>query len=248
MHDTRLHVSLSSLNRYHLLPPLNRDDANFVSLYAIEGWKGESMRILVVAALLGTTLVAAPASQTSQEVRASDSLERAFAPDGRIKMDLSAGDYRISAGQDTRIRVQWSVRDPNQLSKVLVRADVQRHLDANISTAGPSNGQLKVVIQVPAQADLYIRLTAGDLRVEDIRGNKDVELHAGDIDIDVGRPEDYHHVEASVWAGDLTATPFRISKGGLFRSFDWNGNGPYRLHARLKAGDLRLYSKSVAVR
>ena len=205
------------------------------------------MRILIVAAILGTTLVAAPASQTTPEARTSDSLERAFAPNGRIKMDLSAGDYRISAGQETRVRVQWSVRDPNQLSKVVVRADMH-NLDGTISTTGPSNSHLKVVIQVPAQADLYVRLTAGDLRVEDIRGNKDIELYAGDIDIDVGRPEDYHHVEASVWAGDLTATPFRISKGGLFRSFDWNGKGPYRLHAGLKAGDLRLYSKSADVR
>jgi hypothetical protein len=98
---------------------------------------------------------------------------------------------------------------------------------------------------VPTQADLYVRLTAGDLRVESIRGNKDIELHAGDVDIDVGRPEDYQHVDASVWAGDLTAAPFHVNKGGLFRSFDWNGNGRYRLHARLKAGDLRLSSKSI---
>jgi hypothetical protein len=204
------------------------------------------MRVLAVAAVLGTTLVAAPASQTTGDARTSGSLERAFAINGRINMDLSAGDYRISGVQDNRIRLQWSVRDPDQLSKVSVRADV-RALDASISTSGPSNSHLKVVIQVPAQADLYVRLTAGDLRVEDIRGNKDIELHAGDVDIDVGRPEDYHHVEASVWAGDLTATPFRVSKGGLFRSFDWNGNGPYRLHARLKAGDLRLFSKSAEV-
>ena len=77
-----------------------------------------------------------------------------------------------------------------------------------------------------------------------MRGNKDVELHAGDLSIDVGRAEDYNHVDASLWAGDLHAAPFNVVKGGLFRSFDWNGKGPYRLHAKMKAGDLRLYSKS----
>jgi hypothetical protein len=112
-----------------------------------------------------------------------------------------------------------------------------------ITTDGPSNKGFKVAIQVPRQADLYVRLTAGDLRIEGIQGNKDIELHAGDVRIDVGRAEDYHNVDASVWAGEIQAAPFQVYKGGLFRSFDWSGKGPYRLHARLKAGDLRLFSK-----
>ena len=86
-------------------------------------------------------------------------------------------------------------------------------------------------------------MTAGDIRIEDVRGNKDIELHAGDVRIDVGRAEDYNSVDASVWAGDIKAEPFNTIKGGLFRSFEWNGHDPYRLHARLKAGDLRLYRK-----
>lgn len=60
----------------------------------------------------------------------------------------------------------------------------------------------------------------------------------------MARPDDYRRVEASVWAGELKAAPFRISKGGLFRSFDWRGDGEYRLRAKLKAGELHLYSKS----
>jgi hypothetical protein len=203
------------------------------------------MRTIVVAALLGTALVAVPASQ-SMDGRPSDSLERPFAANGRIRMDLSAGEYRISGSPDNRIRLQWSVRDPDQLSKVKARVDV-RHLDASITTDGPGN-HFKVVIQVPARADLHVRLTAGELTLQDVQGNKDIELHAGEMDIDVGRAEDYQHVDAGVWAGELTAAPYHVAKEGLFRSFDWNGNGPYRLHAHLKAGELRLFSKSRAER
>ena len=196
----------------------------------------------IVGAILGAALVAGAAAAT-QEARTSDSLERPFVSNGRLRMDLSAGDYRIAGTKSDRIRLEWSVQDAGQLSRVRIRADV-RGADATISTDSPNNSRFKVLIQVPTQADLYVRLTAGDLRVESIRGNKDIELHAGDVDIDVGRPEDYRHVDASVWAGDLTAAPFHVYKGGLFRSFDWNGNGTYRLHAHLKAGDLRLFSKS----
>ena len=197
----------------------------------------------IVAAAIGAALLAGLATPTAQEARTSESLERSFASNGRIRMDLSAGDYRITGTQADRIRLEWSVHDPGQLSRVRVDANV-RGADATISTDSPGNSHFKVVIQVPTQADLHVRLTAGDLRVENIRGNKDIELHAGDVDIDVGRPEDYKHVDASVWAGDLTAAPFNVYKGGLFRSFDWNGSGPYTLHAKLKAGDLRLFTKS----
>jgi len=200
------------------------------------------MRIVIAAALAGFALVALPALQATQESRATDSLERAFVSNGRIKMDLSAGEYRISGSPDNRIRLDWSVRDPGQLSKVKARADV-KGADATITTDGPSN-HFKVNIQVPTRTDLYVRLTAGDLRIQQIEGNKDVEVHAGDVRIDVGRAQDYQRVDAGIWVGDLNAEPFQISKEGLFRSFDWKGNGPYHLHAHLKAGDLRLISKS----
>ena len=201
------------------------------------------MRIALATAILGTALITAPQAGTDQEGRAKESLERPFAQNGRIRMDLSAGDYHISGSPDNRIRLEWSLRDAAQLPRVKARADVRDH-EATITTDGPSNKGLRVVIQVPRQADLYVRLTAGDLRIEGIQGNKDVELHAGDVRIDVGRAEDYRNVDASVWAGDITAPPFQVTKGGLFRSFDWRGKGPYRLHAKLMAGDLHLFSKA----
>jgi hypothetical protein len=201
---------------------------------------------IVAAAILGTALVGSPALLATQESRTSDSLERAFEPSGRIRMDLSAGDYRITGTRDHVIRLTWSVRTPDQLSKVKARADV-RGSDATITTDGPSNN-FKVTIQVPSRSDLHVRLSAGDLTVQQIEGNKDVEVHAGDVDIDVGRAEDYHAVDAAIWAGEIDAGPFHIAKEGLFRSFDWKGQGPYRLHAHLKAGDLRLWSKAADTR
>ena len=198
------------------------------------------MRTLVVAALLGTALVAAPTSQTTQNTRVSDSLERPFPTNGRIRMDLSAGEYRITGSRENRVRLQWRVRNPDELSQVRARADV-RDREATILTDGPGN-HFEVDIQVPSRADLYVRLTAGELSVEGIEGNKDISLHAGELDIDVGRPEDYHSVSASVWAGEVHADPYNESKEGLFRSFDWTGKGPYRLEARLKAGEVRLHA------
>jgi hypothetical protein len=180
---------------------------------------------------------------SGQDARTSGSLERPFTANGRVKMDLVAGDYQIAGSRQDRVRIDWSVRDAESLAKVKARAEA-RGQELSITTDGPSSKGLKFTIQVPTQSDLYVRLSAGDLTIEDVRGNKDVELRAGDLRIDVGRAEDYTKVDASLWAGDLKASAFQIFKGGLFRSMEWTGKGRYHLHAHLMAGDIYLYSKS----
>ena len=113
---------------------------------------------------------------------------------------------------------------------------------ATIETDGPDRDGLHAVVRVPARTDLDIRLSAGELRIEGIEGHKDVDLYAGEVDIDVRHAADYRSVDASVWAGEIDAPPFNASKGGLFRSVDWTGTGPYRLRVSLWAGEIRLYS------
>jgi hypothetical protein len=73
-----------------------------------------------------------------------------------------------------------------------------------------------------------------------VTGNKDIELHAGQLNVEVGKPEDYAHVEGSVNTGEVNAMAFNVSKGGLFRSFQKDGPGKYRLHAHVGAGELDL--------
>jgi len=191
-------------------------------------------KLSLAAALCAIALVASAADN-----RPSDSLERSFAEGGRIRLELSAGDYTISGSDDAKLHVEWSVKEASQLKEVRVSPKLTGS-EAVVEVQGPRN-DFHVRIRVPARSDLVVRLTAGDLRIKGIQGNKDVELHAGDIEIEVGPVSDLKHVEASVWAGDLQAAPLKISKGGLFRSLKWDGKGRYDIQAHLKAGDLRLY-------
>jgi hypothetical protein len=191
--------------------------------------------------LAASVFIVVPTVQ-SRDARPATTLEHPFAAGGQIRMDLSAGEYELSGTSESRIRIDSSVRDENRLRDIRNHIDV-RGKTARVTTEGPSNN-FHVAIYVPGRTDLVIRLTAGELAIKGIEGNKDVELHAGELDIDVDRPEDYHHVDAAVWAGEIDAAPYRIAKGGLFRSFDWKGSGPYRLHAHLKAGEVRLHATS----
>jgi len=110
--------------------------------------------------------------------------------------------------------------------------------ELNIS-GGPRN-DFRIILEVPKVVDLHLRMPFGDATVERLSGDKDIEIHAGDLTVDLGDANDYGHVEASVMSGDLDAAPFNVSKSGLFRSFEKDGNGKYRLHAHVGAGDLTL--------
>ena len=195
------------------------------------------MRTIALAALL-LTFVAAPQAQDDSGFRYSDSVERSFASGMKVNLDLAAGDVLLRRGDNNRIRVVWSTRTREQMSDAKVHVDVEGR-EATIRTFSPRNG-FRVEIELPQRTHLYLRMTAGDLTIAGIDGNKDVALRAGDLVIEVDDPAQYHHVNASLIAGDLSARPFGFSTGGLFRSFTHEGKGPFELRARLWAGDLRL--------
>jgi hypothetical protein len=79
------------------------------------------------------------------------------------------------------------------------------------------------------------------VKVQDVIGNKNIQLHAGQLTIEVSRPEEYGHVDMSVSAGEVDAEAFGgDSKGGLFRSIARDGSGKYRLQAHVGTGQLSV--------
>jgi hypothetical protein len=195
-------------------------------------------RLAQLAVLLVVPGIVLSGVALGQAVRGST--EHAFVPGGRVKLNLSAGDYTVRAGRDDRILVTWDTGDPDEKGRASITADTTART-ATVVTSGP-RGTFHVVIELPAHADLNVDLSAGNLRVDGISGNKKVGSWAGNVDIKVGRPEEYARVDAAVKAGDLIASAFQTTKSGLFRSFSWNGPGQYTLDVRLTAGNLRLYA------
>jgi hypothetical protein len=152
---------------------------------------------------------------------------------------LRSGEFRIVGRADNRIAVHLNGRNAGNARDLTVRF---RRLDnaADLRVFGGPKNNLEVTIEVPSSTMLFVRMPAGDLSIEGVSGDKDVELHAGDLTIAVGNAADYSHVDASVMSGDLEAPPFGESHGGLFRSFEKSGSGKYKLHAHVGAGDLTL--------
>jgi len=192
--------------------------------------RGCALAVAAVALLVRSV----PASQSTTGV----AVDKAFAPGGTITMKLAAGDYQISGRSDQKIRVAWRVDHAEDASRVKAQADI-RGTTALVATTGVKNG-MHFTIDVPARSDIDVDLSAGDLEIRGIEGSKKVGSWAGDVSIDVGKPEQYREVEASVRAGDLSAKPFNVMQGGLMRGFKWSGQGRYVLQVKLFAGDLTL--------
>lgn len=194
----------------------------------------------LLAGVLGLSAAVAVA-QTKLDVK--DIENHPFAADfnsgGKLKLYLRSGDFRIEGSDNGKIAVRLSGENAFRASDLRVQLEGSKDLAELTVSGGPSNG-LEVTIEVPRKTGLFIRMPAGNLEVRQTVGNKDVELHAGELVIDVGDAGDYSSVDASVYSGGLEASPFREWHGGLFRSFHKEGNGKYRLHAHVGAGDLSL--------
>ena len=192
---------------------------------------GVSMKHLL---LLAVALVAVATSLGAQESASQGKTEQKFHSGSLVRIRVSAGGYTISGTDSDAIVVNC-----DQASRARVRIKTSDS-GADVSITDTPHGNFHASIEVPRRSDLWVRLSAGELKIENVEGNKDVESAAGDVYIEVPRPEDYGHRDASVTAGDLDASAFEVSKGGLFRSFQQEGKGKYRLHAHVGAGNLTL--------
>lgn len=154
-------------------------------------------------------------------------------------MYLRSGDFHIVGGSDNKITVRITGRNAYRAGDMRAQLDGSNK-DASLTVSGGPKNDLEVTIEVPKKTGLYVQMSAGNLELQHVTGDKDAELHAGELVIEVGDASDYSSVDASVYSGGLEASPFGESHGGLFRSFHKEGNGRYHLHAHVGAGDLTL--------
>jgi hypothetical protein len=156
-----------------------------------------------------------------------------------LRMHLRSGEFHIIGRKDNKISVRLEGRNANKAQNLTVRFK-RFDYDGELRVFGGPKSELQVIVEIPKASSLFVRMPAGDLTIDGVVGNKDVQLHAGDLTIFVGNPADYARVDASVYTGGLEAPPFGESHGGLFRSFEKHGPGQYKLHAHVGAGDLTL--------
>jgi Putative adhesin len=188
------------------------------------------VRLLAVL-LFAATLVCA-------QTKNAGNLELSLAPKAMLTLDLSSGDYRIEPGPADKLVIKSQSKSADRHK---VRFGLNATPDeASVKVDGPRN--FAAIIQIPSNVRLNVRLNGGRLTMARIAGDKDIESNAGKLSIDVGHPDDYGIVDASVNLGEIDAPAFHGSKSGALQSFNSNGPGKYRLHVHVGTGQIRLFT------
>ncbi len=199
------------------------------------------MRRFSIFAIVCLALVAAAPAQNSVEL--NEKGKRDFVADfpagGHLDLRIRSGDVTVRGSDDNKVKVHFDGRSEDELKDVRVNFQAAGNSGVLKITGGPRN-DFNIRIEIPKKSDLRLRVAAGDVKVEDLVGDKDVEMWAGDLTMRVGEVSDYNKVDASVRAGDLDMGPFGIYKSGLFRSYETTGTGMHRLHVHVTAGDVEL--------
>ncbi len=187
-------------------------------------------------AVLLTLFCSAAALAVAQDLkidRTGDSaVEAKFAAGGHIRMEICPGGIEVEGTDQPVLRVT-----PERDARVRIET-FGDHADVRLS--GCPNNNFRARIELPKSTELRVRMLAGQLDIDDVVGDKDVELSFGQLNIDAGKAADYARVDASVNSGAIDAELFDVHKGGLFRSFEQSGPGKYRLHAHVGAGQIEL--------
>lgn len=193
------------------------------------------MRLLTLLFALVCTAIVASAADTRPEAQ----VQQAFPAGGRVYFDLSPGGYTIRAGDSDQITVVYRASSEAQLRDVKATIQITGSI-ARVSLSNTPHNNFSAEIEVPRQSGLKVRMFAGEVIIDGVQGDKDVQVRTGRIQIRIPNPDEYGEREASVSAGSIEAGAFDVSKGGLFRSFEQSGKGKYRLRAHVTTGEIDL--------
>jgi DUF4097 and DUF4098 domain-containing protein YvlB len=135
--------------------------------------------------------------------------------------------HNRNEGYAGRVRLRFS---PNATGgKLKIEGEHLRH----------GNGA-QIRIEVPKRTSLMVRMFAGEVKIEQVSGDKDIAVGAGQITIS-NHTWDYRSVDASVSIGQVNAPMYDANKGGFFRGVSkTTQDGEYRLHAHVTTGQIDL--------
>jgi hypothetical protein len=131
-----------------------------------------------------------------------------------VHLRMSVGDLHVRRGGSDKIRVHYTVKSRSQSR----------------------------LFEVPQNTNLDVHEKVGDLTIEDVDGDKDLELGVGDIRVQAARAG-YHLVRASTSIGDADGEGYGETSGWLGKTLKYSGDGKYELHAHVGVGDVRLEEK-----
>lgn len=158
----------------------------------------------------------------------------------RLMVGARSAEVDLVGTDQRQIRVTCTLDDAARAAEVQIRLRNKDGIERLAIEGGPSNN-VHIVIEVPRQTHLRVRVPAGEVRIKDVTGDKDIDIHAGELIVSGVNPQQYRWVDASVEIGEVRASQFSVDEGGFFRSVKRSSpNGLYRLEAHILTGEIQL--------
>jgi len=151
------------------------------------------IRLVLLHSIIVSSLLLAPFCVASDHWNYEETHTevRDFVAGGMVHVRLSVGDLHIKRGESNQIRLHYTVKSWRESHVKEAHVDIDVHgRDADIEFHAPTSGntQFDVELEVPQNTNLEVHEKVGDLRIDDIEGDKDLGLSVGDIRVAFGHP------------------------------------------------------------
>jgi hypothetical protein len=202
----------------------------------------KTLGIVAGAALFACNLV----GFSQSDVPCGQMLDAPLRPSAILIIDSRPAGIEIVGTDQEAIHISCTADDTDSARHIRLRlAGTPNQAKLTITGAYLKHGNLNIRVEVPRKTNLGIQMPAGEVKVDEIVGDKDIELHAGRIAISSARKWDYKNVNASVDIGEVNAQVYGTDKGGFLRVFrKENAESEYRLHAHVTTGQIDLLGKN----
>jgi DUF4097 and DUF4098 domain-containing protein YvlB len=204
------------------------------------------MKILCATAAL-VLLACNLTSFAEAETACGQTLEAPLRSRALLTIESRPAGLEIVGTDKAVIHVSCTAKEDEDAEKIQLRFSGNQDKGKLAITGGPHNGNFQVRIEVPRKTNLKVKMSAGQVKVEEVAGDKDIDLYAGQVSISSTRLWDYQNIHLSVDIGDVNAQVYGSDKGGFFRSFSKESTGgEYSLHAHVMTGQIELIGTHAA--
>jgi hypothetical protein len=170
-------------------------------------------------------------------------VERTFTGQGRLELNMCSGELRIERGYGDKLKLRIETGGtPSRKMRAYVKTlDVSTD-HATISLEFPHKLHAVVVLEVPSSASLesQINLGAGKFYfdADGIKGNREVNLGAGEAHLTMVGDRDYANFEANVGLGSFHDHRPGGGSSHFIISREYQGKGEGRLEVNVGAGSI----------
>ena len=96
-------------------------------------------------------------------------------------------------------------------------------------------------LEVPHRISVKLKMAAGEIRIRQVVGDKDLTVGAGAITVSNDQDSSYKSIDVSTMIGSVEIPATGQLKGGFFRKLrNQKSSGQYRLHAHVTTGQIVL--------